>query len=298
LRRNWLHLILLAACWAPSFLFIKLALTGGVPPLAVAAGRVALAAVILAAVLAFRRQPFPRDAASWRAVAPMALLSTAIPFALFSLGERHADSGMAAILNGTTPIFTVILAQVFLHDERLTAQTLTGVLIGFAGILLIFGPEVYASWTSDLGEESGLSARALGLAQFTVAGACYGAANVYARRHLRDLPPMVTPTLQMTMAAAVLLGVTSIAESPLAARPDAAALGSVVVLGVFGTALAYMLYYPLMVRTSATFVSLVTYLLPPAGVVLGMVFLAEQPGWHDLIGCALIIVGVAVVNAR
>jgi len=312
--RNWLLLLLLAACWAPSFLFIKLALIGGVPPLLVAAGRVSLAAVILMAVLLARGNPFPGGHEDWRRLAPMALLSTAIPFALINVGEQYADSGMAAILNGTTPIFTVILAQVFLHDERLTGSKVAGVLIGFAGIVVIFGPQAWRGWTEGGGAMAGAgsaaaegvtslgigpdAARVLGLVAFTLAGACYGAANVYARRHLTGLPPLVAPALQMTLAGLCLTGLTFAVERPLAARPDATAVAAVLALGVFGTALAYIVYYPLLVRTSATFVSLVTYLLPPAGVALGMAVLGERPGWNDLAGCGLIVLGVMVVNRR
>lgn len=305
--RNWLHLIALAACWAPSFLFIKIGLNGGIPPVTLAAARVALAAVILAAVLTARGQSMPRDGATWRRLLPMALLSTAIPFALFSIGERYADSGLAAILNGTTPIFTVILAQIFLRDEPLTGRTLAGVLIGFAGIVVIFSPELRQglfggpaspSLSGGFGDPGIESTRAVGLVAFTIAGACYGGANVYARRRLGGLPSLVAPTLQMTLAGLILVGMSFAFEAPMAARPGPAAIGSVLVLAVVGTALAYMLYYPLMARTSATFVSLVTYLLPPAGIVLGMLVLGEKPGWEDLAGCALIILGVAVVSRR
>ena len=142
------------------------------------------------------------------------------------------------------------------------------------------------------------SSRALGLLAFTAASACYGAANVYARRHLRGIPALVAPTLQMLLAGLMLVAVALAVEDPSAARPGGAAIGSLLILAVVGTALAYLLYYPLMARTSATFVSLVTYLLPPGGVILGMLILGEEPGWNDLLGCALIILGVAVVSRR
>lgn len=291
--RDWLWLVLLAACWAPSFLFIKIALLEGLPPLTLAATRVVLAALMLLVALLAMGGRLPRDAATWRRLAPMALLSTAIPFALFTIGEQYADSGLAAILNGTTPIFTVILAQLFLDDERLTPEKALGILIGFAGILLIFLPRALAA--GGAGAARG-SAALLGLLAFTVAAACYGGANVYARRRLRELPPLVAPTLQMSLAGLVLGFLALVSEPPGSYPVTRAAMGSVLVLAVFGTALAYMLYYPLMVRTSATFVSLVTYLLPPIGVVLGMAVLDERPGWPAIVGCGLIILGVMVVN--
>ncbi|RME41738.1 MAG: EamA family transporter [Caldilineae bacterium] len=284
---NWLWLLVLAALWSPSFLFIKLALVD-VPPLTLAATRLTLAAIILVSVLHLRGERLPRRWEVWRKFFFMGFFANALPFALFSLGELVADSGMAAILNGTTPIFTVILAHFFIGDERLNMQKLGGVLIGFAGIVLLFAPEVQGNWARG--------GSVWGLVAFAVAAMSYGIGIVYARRNLRGLPPLVGPAAQLTMASVYLLPVALWVDRPFGIRPGLPAIGSLLALAVFGTALAFMLYYHLIERASATFLSLVTYILPPAGLLLGVIFLDESPGWQAVVGCGLIIVGVMVVN--
>ncbi|MFQ5577603.1 MAG: DMT family transporter [Anaerolineae bacterium] len=285
---NWLWLLVLAALWSPSFLFIKVALQD-VPPLTLASARLTLAAVILYVVLRLNGQNLPKSWAVWRKFFFMGFFANALPFALFSIGELVADSGMAAILNGTTPIFTVILAHLFISDERLTAQKIGGVLVGFVGIVLLFLPQVGGGAPLK-------GAGGLGLLAFTIAAISYGVGIVYARHNLRGLPPLVGPTTQLMMASAYLLPVALLVERPFHLSPGMPALGSVLALAVFGTALAFIIYYRLIERASATFLSLVTYILPPAGVALGVIFLNEAPGWNALAGCFLIVLGVMVVN--
>lgn len=277
---NWLWLLLLATLWAPSFLFIKIGLAD-FPPLT-------LAAILLYLVLRAGGQNLPRSWRLWQKFLVMGFFGNALPFALFSVGELYADSGLAAILNGATPLFTVILAHFYLSDEHLTPQKLGGVLLGFAGLLLIFLPEIGGDWQRQQ--------TLWGIAAFTLASASYGLAIVFARRNLRGLPPLLAPTVQLTVASLYLLPVALLVERPFQLTPGWPALGSVLALALFGTAAAFVVYYRLVEKASATFLSLVTYILPPAGVVLGVVVLGEKPGWNALAGCLLIIVGVMGVN--
>jgi len=292
--QDYLWLLLTAACWAPSFLFIKVAINGGMPPASVATFRVFLATGAMLLLLRARGLRLPRDRATWLLMLPMGCFATALPFILFSWGEVHADSGLASILNGTVPIFTVLLANLFLADERLNLPKVAGLVLGFAGIALTFSPKIGGAASADGADPMAL----WGLGAFLIAAACYGATTVYARRRLMGLPPLLAPTMQLVIASAVMLPVTWWLEWPLKAAPSTAAWASVAFLALVGTAAAYFAFYTVIARTGATFASLVTYLLPPVGIALGVIVLGEVVGWQEIVGCGLIIAGVAVVSSR
>jgi drug/metabolite transporter (DMT)-like permease len=223
----------------------------------------------------------------WKHVAFMALVHNAIPFALFNWGEQYIDSALAAILNGTTPLFTIILAHLFVEDDRLTSGKVLGVLIGFGGLLLLIGPSLIG----------GIQATTWGLLAVATAAALYGVAIVYSRLHLRGLPRLVAPTAQLSLAALYMLPLSLWLERPFSLpTPSLAALGSLLVLGVFGTALAFVVYYRIIEQASASFASMVTYLIPVFGVILGVVILNEQLAWNAYTGCGLILLGVMIVN--
>lgn len=281
---RWLLLIALTLLWAPSFLLIKIGLEE-MPPLSIATSRLAIAAIILFIVLRARGGGAPRDRKTWLALAFMAFFGSALPFAAISLGEQYTDSALASIFNGATPIATSILAHFFLEEERMTPIKLVGIIVGFVGIVIIFLPAAGSGSTTILG-----------LSAFLLAAICYGVSMVHARRNLRGLPPLVGPTMQLGLGALMLLPFTLIFEWNRLAVPTGAPLASVIFLGVMGTGLAYIVYYALLERGSATFLSLVTYFLPPSGVFLGMAIRGERPGLSAFIGCALIIVGIVVVN--
>ncbi|HUF39841.1 MAG TPA: EamA family transporter [Anaerolineales bacterium] len=293
MKSNNLALLgLLALLWGPSFLFIKIAVEQ-IPPLTLVAIRLGLAAVFLYLVLKISGRSLPRGWSEWKKFVVMGFFANALPFVLFSFGEQFADSGAASILNGTTPIFTVLLAHYFIEDERLTANRFIGVMIGFLGILLIFAPDL-ARLVNGQALES--TAAVIGLLAFIVASICYGFAIVYGRKRLRGLPPLVGPAAQLICAAAMVLPLSLLVDRPFTLTPGLPALLSAGALGLFGTAFAYLVYYRLVDQAGATFISLVTYLLPPIGVVLGILVLAEQPGVYALVGMGVIIGGVMIVN--
>jgi len=285
----WL-LLALAACWSPSFLFIKLGLTG-FPPLTLAALRVGLGAALLYALLHVRGERLPVSGSAWGRYALMGFLFNAFPFALFAFGEQHADSALAAILNGATPIFTLLLAHRYLHDERAGRASILGVLAGFAGMGLLFAPRLGNFLALGHG-----GAELLGLAAFVVAALSYGVGGVFSRARMRGGPPMVTATGQLLCATAMLAPAALVFERPWTLAPGPAAWGGALALAVLGTALAYRIYYRLLETATATFISTVTYVMPPIGVILGMVFLDERPGLGAIAGCALIVGAVMLVN--
>jgi drug/metabolite transporter (DMT)-like permease len=280
-------LFLVASLFSPSFLFMKVGLTG-FPPLTLATLRVAIAAMMMWGFLRVTGHCFPHTWAVWRKLFVVGLFGNALPFAMFCLGETRADSGSAAILNATTPIFTVLLAHVYIADERIRAGRAAGVAIGFLGVLCLFLPQIEGGFL-----RGGTS---WGYGAFLAAAMCYGFASVYTRKHLRDVPARITSGAQLICATVLLFPMAMLVERPFHLRPGAAAIGSVLALSILGTAVAFTLMFSLLRKTSATFVSMVTYIIPPAGIALGAVFLDEHVGWNALAGCALILMGVMGVN--
>lgn len=284
--RNSLMLVALAALWGPSFLFIKVAVAD-IPPLTLALGRVSIAAVLLAIFLRMQGRWFPAWGRIWGHIAIVALFHNAIPFVLLGWGEQYIDSALASILNGTTPLFTILLAHFWVSDDRLTLPKFIGVVLGFGGLLLLIAPSLV----------SGVQATTMGLLAVTTAAACYGVALVYARNHLRGLPPLVAPTTQMLLASLFILPLALVVERPFTLpMPSFAALASLLALGVFGTSIAFVLYYRLMERADASYVSMVTYIIPVFGMLLGVLVLGERLTWHAYAGFALILLGVMLVN--
>lgn len=284
--RLFMWLLFLASLWGPSFLFIKVAV-GGIPPFTLVAGRVGIAAVVLYIILRLQGRNLPGFGPIWKHFAVVGFFSNALPFVLFSWGEIYIDSALAAILNGTTPLFTIVLAHFFIADDRMTPVKVAGTLLGFGGLALLIGPSVVG----------GVRATTWGLMAVTVAAASYGVAIVYTRKNLRGLPPLVGPIAQLGMATVYILPLSLLVEQPFSRpAPSWAAVGSLLALSLVGTALAFVVYYYILDRASATNLSMVTYLVPVIGLVLGIVVLNEQPGWNAYAGCVFILLGVMAVN--
>ncbi len=284
--RNFLWLLFLASLWGPSFLFIKIAVED-IPPLTLVAGRVGVAAVVLYIILRMQGRNLPKFGPTWKHFAVMAFFQNAFPFALFNWGEQYIDSALAAILNGTTPLFTIILAHLFVADDRLTPAKVLGVLVGFGGLILLIAPSLMG----------GFQVTTWGLIAIAVASASYGVAIVYSRLNLRGQPPLVAPTAQLGLATLYMLPLSLFIEQPFQLPiPSLPALGSLITLAVFGTALAFVVFYRIIERVDASYASMVTYLVPVFGVTLGVLILGEQLQWNAYAGCALILTGVMIVN--
>jgi len=284
--KHFMMLVLLAGLWGPSFLFIKVAVQT-IPPITLVAGRVGIGAVLLLIYLYAQGGHLPKDRTVWRHLAVIALIHNAIPFVLFSWSEQYIDSAVASILNGTTPLFTIVLAHFFIMDDRLTPAKLVGTLIGFGGLLLLALPSFI----------DGIQLTTLGVLGVALAAALYGVAIVYSRKYLRDLPPFVAPTGQMIMATLYVLPLSLLVERPyLLPAPSIQSLLSLLALAVLGTAVAFVVYYRLLAVADASYVSMTTYLIPIVGIILGVVVLNEHLTWHSYVGCGLILFGVMVVN--
>lgn len=279
-------LTMLALLWGPSFLFVKVAVQD-IPPITLVGVRVSIAAVILYAILRIQQRNLPATASTWKHFAVIGLTFNALPFVLLSWAQLHIDSALAAIVNGTTPLFTVILAHLLTSDDRLSPAKLGGVLLGFAGLVLLVAPALVA----------GVQATVWGSLASITAAVSYGVATVYSRQHLRGLPPLVAPTAQLTMAAFYLVPLSLLVERPyLAPLPGWLAMAALLLLTLFSTALPFVIFYRLVERTSATNLSLVTYMVPVVATILGIVVLHEQPDWNVYLSLALIVLGVMTVN--
>ena len=279
-RRYLVMLLALAALWGASFLFIKVAVRE-LTPATLIVGRLGLAAATLALLIPFSagtRQTLRqlRENAGW--LVAVALVNTAIPFWLLSWGETRIDSGLASIIQAAVPIFNAVLAFVAFREVRVTGTRLLGVAVGFVGVALLVGAQPQG--------------KVLGAIAVVGMAFCYGVGGLLTGRHLSRVQPIVVALASTSIATLVALPVGA-AEAPHYV-PAWKTIGSVVMLGVPGTALAYLLFFGLITGAGAAYASLVTYLIPPIALAYGAVFLGERFGATAFGGLALILGGVAL----
>lgn len=279
------QLVLLGAIWGASFLFIKIGVSE-MGPITFAAVRVFIGSVTLALALWVRRQPIPRRVGTWLRLLVMGILGTAIPFAAISWGTQYIPSGLSAILNATMPLFTVVLAAAC-GSERLTPWRLAGVAIGFCGIVVLALPKL----------GGGLEPSLLGEMAVVAAALSYAVGIVYARRALADQPPLVAAFGQISTSCLVLSLLALLEPAPLA-FPSAAAVGSLLAVGMLGTGIAYIIYYRLLQMVGPTNTSLTTYISPLFGILWGFLILGERLSWHAFVALLLIFLGLVCVNRR
>jgi drug/metabolite transporter (DMT)-like permease len=283
----WGLLILLSLLWGGSFFFAEIALLD-LPPFTVVLGRVAIAAITLHVILLAVGRRMPTDPSLWRAFLVMGALNNLIPFSLIVWGQTEITSGLASILNATTPLFAVLAAHVLTSDEKLTPNRLAGVLIGFAGTVVMIGPAALR----------GLGAEALAQFAILLAALTYSFASLYGRR-FKGLPPMTIACGQVTCSSLLLIPFVLLIDRPFdLAPPGPATWGALVGIGVFSTALAYILYFKILALAGATNLMLVTFLIPISAMLLGVLFLGETVTALQLAGMALIGAGLACIDGR
>ncbi len=288
-QREWQALVLLSVLWGGSFLFAGLQVKA-LPPFTIVFLRLGLAAVILNILVRAMAKTMPAEPRAWRAFFAMGLLNNAIPFCLMVWGQGHIASGFAAILNATTPIFTIIVANFTTSDERMTTSRLLGVALGLAGVVVLTGADAWKGLGVDV------------LAELAVlfAAISYAFAGVYGRRFRRlGIDPLVTATGQVTASALMLFPIVMVADTPwmLPVPPMVvwlAAIGS----ALFSTVLAYVLYFRILSTAGATNLSLVTFLIPVSAIIMGSVVLGEHLAPRHFAGLALIGAGLAAIDGR
>ena len=283
---EWGLVGLLALLWGATFYFIEIMLDYMDPASAVLLRVVPAAAVLTIVVYATGRR-LPSDWASWRALIVMGLLNNAAPFCLIAWGQTHMESGLAAILNATTPLFTVILAHWLTGDERLSPNRAAGVLAGLAGVALLVGPQA----VSGLGDDVMAQAAILG------AAICYAGAGIHGRR-LGHMPPSVAAAGMLIASSAMALPLAWLLGEPLAMSFAPKMLGAALGLSLLGTACAYLIYFRVLAVAGATNLLLVTFLMPPIALALGVALLDERPTATSLAGMAVIFLGLVLVDGR
>lgn len=279
------RLALLALIWGSSFLWIKLA-DRGFAPVEVTFARLALGSAALFPVVAARREALPRSATLWAQIALAALFANASPYLLFAVAEQSVDSSTAGIINATTPLWTVTLAVAVRHQKSVTARQCAGLVVGFGGTLLIFSP-----W------HSATSVTSAGGLECLAASISYAISYVYMDRFLarRGMSPITLSACQLLVAAG-LLAVALPLSGARTPQVSAASLASLVILGVLGTGVAYVLNYQIITSEGATVAATVTYLLPVVAIVLGVAVLGETVTITVLAGIALVLAGVALTR--
>lgn len=284
--KRFLLIVALTCMWSPSFLFIKLAVHD-IPPLTVVSLRVTLAAIILGAVLLWYRRGFPSDFNFWMRTTLMAFFSSALPFSLFCYAEQSIDSALAAILNGTSPMFTAILAQIFVASDRMNAQKALGIGLSGAGMILLFGPKLM----------EGVSGTTLGMIAATIGTFCYSLSHVYGKLYTVGQKPFVAPGAQFIVNALMLwpfaLWYEDAWNLPM---PSLSAILGVCGLALFGTVFAFIIYYKLLDHCGPTAISMVACFFPVVGMLLGFIFLGETFTFGGIIAAGMILLGMLTVN--
>ncbi len=288
-QREWAMLIALALLWGGSFFFTGVALRE-LPAFTIVLARLGIAAAALSATLAILRIRMPRVPGPWAAFVGMGLLNNAIPFTLIVLGQRHIASGLAAILNATTPLFTVLVAHLLTADERLTRAKAAGVLLGLAGVVTMLGADLLAGLGTELAAQLACLAAALS----------YAFAGVFGRRFRRmGIPPLATAAGQVTASTLLMLPVALLLDRPWTLpMPGAESWAALLGIGLLSTALAYLLYFRILAAAGATNLLLVTFLIPVSAILLGVLVLDETLLPKHLLGMALIGTGLACTDGR
>lgn len=283
--RNWGQLIILSLIWGSSFLFIKIGVTE-LSPVWVVLGRLLAGALFLMALAAWRGVGLP-PARFWLPLVPVAFFNNVLPFILIAWGETHIGSGLASVLNATTPLFSVLIMST-IGDERWNWPKGLGIAIGFLGVFVLVGADL-----RDL-------AAAGTQGQLAIVGAslCYAVGGFLVRRTLTGGKPLALATGQLLVAFALTLPMALLPATMPTALPSPLVLGSVAALGFLGSGLAYAIYYSLIAEVGATRTLVVTYLVPVTALFWGWLFLSETLDRQMLTGLALIVFGIILVNRR
>lgn len=267
-------------------MFIKFALED-FQPLTIVALRVSLSALLFLAILLVRKQVLPLTCRFWLHTGVMAILASALPYSLFCFSEQSIDSALAAILTGIAPMFTAILAHLFISSDRLTAPKLLGITLSFMGILLLFAPNLIV----------GITGSATGMLCATTAALSYGSSHVYAKKYITGQAAFVAPAAQMIICSMIIIPMAWWIESPTEILYASwSSFAGVFGLVIFCTIFAFSIYYRLLEHCGATAVSMVACFFPVGGMLLGFIFLDEVLTPLSLVAALIILTGMMLVN--
>jgi drug/metabolite transporter (DMT)-like permease len=287
--RDWSLLGLLSVLWGGSFFFNGVVLRE-LPPLTVVLLRVALASVFLLPLLWVYRIRFPRGISGWTPFVAIGLFNNVLPFSLIVVGQTTIPSGLASILNATTPLFTVVVMAAA-GEEKLQVRRIAGVIVGLIGVVILRG------WSFDGGGY--WSGQGIGILLCLAGAFSYGLSALLARRLLSNSPPLGTATFQLLASSAMMMVVAGVFEQPWQLpMPGVTTWLAVIGLAVLSTALAYIVFFQILRRSGATNVMLVTLLIPVTAIVLGYLVLGEQISPREIAGALVIGSALLLIDGR
>jgi drug/metabolite transporter (DMT)-like permease len=285
---DWLVFALLGFFWGSSYLFIKVGVNAGLEPFTLVMLRLLIGSALLGTVVLVARERLPREVRFYAHIAVVGFFGIAFPFVLITHAEASVDSAVAAVLTAPVPLFTIPIAALFLADERLTINKVIGVVIGLIGVVVLVGFDPAQLGTTDFFAELLLIAAAIS----------YALGAVYARKFVQGYRPMTLALFEVFSALVMVAFLAFVFEQPLSTTFTSDSLIAVIWLGLLGSGLAYLAFFRLLGRWGAARTTLVAYLLPIWGIILGSIVLHEEIPPQLLLGTALVIGGIAIVNAR
>lgn len=285
--RDWLLLLFLSLLWGMSFFFIAIAIRGGVPPFTIVLARVSIAALALVPLVWLLGYRMPHDTATWRLFVVQALLNNVFPFSLMVYGQTQVASSIAAVINATTPLFTLLVARV-LAKEQMSFNKVLGVMFGIAGVAILIGVELVHAKVGSL----------VGMASLLTGALFYGFSALWMRR-LRQVPPIVSAASQLTCSSLLLLPIAAVFDRFwLLPAPSLETVGALVGVALLATALAYIVFFRISASAGPGNVMLVTLLIPVSAAGLGVLLLGEQLTLHQVVGALVIAFGLIVTDGR
>lgn len=283
---DWLLLVFLSVLWGATFFFVAIA-NPAVPPFTLVLARVCIAALVLVPLIFLFGHRLPTTLAAWQPFIVQATINNVIPFTLMVYGQTHIASGLAAVLNATTPLFTLIVARLFAHDHLTSSKTI-GVVFGIAGVAVLIGPDALTSNASSV----------IGMLCILGGALSYGFSALWMRR-LRHIPPLVSSGAQLTCSTLLLLPLAALVDRFwLLPMPGAPAIAAILGLAVFSTALAYIVFFRISATAGPSNVMLVTLLIPVTATALGVLILGETLTLNQIAGALIIASGLVVIDGR
>lgn len=284
--KEWVLITILSIIWGGSFFFVGVAVKE-LPPLTIVLGRVALASMILLAIVYFKGEKMPTSPSIWGAFLVMGALNNLIPFCLIVWGQTHIESGLASILNATTPIFSVVLAHFFTREEKLTVNRIAGIVLGWIGVTILIGIESLRGFGLEV------------IGQIAIIGAAisYAFAAIYGRR-FKHMSPMVVATGMLCGTTLMMIPLAFYFDQPWNLTPGAMTIAAILGLAAISTSLAYIIYFHVLATAGPTNLLLVTFLIPISAIALGVMVLGEQLGWEVFVGMAMIFSGLITIDGR
>jgi drug/metabolite transporter (DMT)-like permease len=284
--QSWAMLALLALIWGGSFMFVGVAVKE-LPALLIVLARVGIAAAILIPLHLIFQGPLPRDSRTWMSCGVMSVMNNVLPFTAISWGQHNIASGLASVINATTPMFTAIAMALF-SLEAITPRKTVALALGFIGVLVLKG-----------GNFGDLGAQTYGILAVTFASLCYGFSAPWSKTRLMSIPPLTTATCQLTISSVIMAVLVSMFSEPqLYGQVSLKVWAALVALAALSTSLAYLIFFRTIRRSGPSFVSLVTMLVPVSAIILGYLVLGERLSLHEVAGALIIGMALVIIDGR